>query len=48
VPQQQPVWHLDRFTPILSQVFQANQRLAVLQDFVQQGMQRLLPEAEVV
>jgi uncharacterized protein len=47
VPQEQPAWHLDRFTTILSQVFQANQRLAVLQDFVQQGMQRLMPEAEV-
>ncbi len=48
VPQEQPAWHLDRFTAILSQVFQANQRLTVLQDFVQQGLQRFHPEAEVV
>jgi uncharacterized protein len=47
VPSGQPVWQLDRFTAILSQVFQANQRLTVLQDFVQQGMQRLMPEAEI-
>ncbi len=48
VPQEQPVWHLDRFTAILSQVFQANQRLTVLQDFVQQGLQRFIPAAEIV
>jgi uncharacterized protein len=48
VPQAQPAWQLDRFTTILSQVFQANQRLTVLQDFVQQGMQRFMPEAEIV
>jgi uncharacterized protein len=47
VPQEQPAWHLDRFTAILSQVFQTNQRLTVLQDFVQQGMQRFIPEAEI-
>ncbi len=47
VPLVQPAWQLDRFTTILSQVFQANQRLTVLQDFVQQGMQRFRSEAEI-
>ncbi len=48
VPTEQPVWQLDRFTNILSQVFQANQRLTVLQDFVQQGSQRFSPAAKTV
>ncbi len=48
VPPEQPNWQLDRFTTTLSQVFQANQRLTVLQDFVQQGKQRFIPTAEIV
>jgi uncharacterized protein len=46
--QEQSNWQLDRFTTTLSQVFQANQRLTVLQDFVQQGKQRFIPTAEIV
>ena len=38
------VWNPDRFGTLLQQVFQANQRLTVLQEFVQQGIQRLIPD----
>jgi uncharacterized protein len=48
VPQSPPAWNLDRLTNILTQVFQANQHLPVLQDLVHQGMQRFVPEAEIV
>jgi hypothetical protein len=48
LPQSNPAWHVDRFSQLLSQVFQANQRLTVLQDFVRQGLRRLVPEAEAV
>jgi uncharacterized protein len=40
------VWNPDRFGILLQQVFQANQRLTVLQEFVQQGIQRLLPDTK--
>lgn len=48
VPQANPTWNIDRFSTILSQVFQTNQRLTMLQDFVRQGLPRLVPEAEAV
>jgi uncharacterized protein len=44
--QSQPIWHLDRFSALLQQVFQANQRLTVMQEFVQQGIQRLIPDPQ--
>jgi uncharacterized protein len=39
-------WQPDRFGTILTQVFQANQRMAVFQDLVQQGVQRLVPTSK--
>jgi uncharacterized protein len=42
--QSSPIWNPDRFGTLLQQVFQANQRLTVLQEFVHQGIQRLLPD----
>jgi uncharacterized protein len=42
--QANPTWNSDRFGTLLQQVFQANQRLTVLQEFVQQGIQRLIPD----
>jgi uncharacterized protein len=42
------VWNLDRFSPILDRVFQANQRLAMLQGFVQQGLDRFVPSSQAV
>jgi uncharacterized protein len=36
-------WSLDRFGQVLNRVFQANQRLATVQEFVQQGLGRLMP-----
>jgi uncharacterized protein len=44
--QSNPVWNPDRFGTILQQVFQANQRLTVMQEFVQQGIQRFIPDAK--
>jgi uncharacterized protein len=44
--QSNPVWNPERFGTLLQQVFQANQRLAVMQEFVQQGIQRLIPDAK--
>jgi uncharacterized protein len=44
--QSNPVWNPDRFGTLLQQVFQANQRLTVMQEFVQQGIQRLIPESK--
>jgi uncharacterized protein len=44
--QPQPVWNPDRFGTLLNQVFQANQRLVVMQEFVQQGIQRLMPDGK--
>jgi uncharacterized protein len=44
--QPNPVWNPERFGTILQQVFQANQRLTVMQEFVQQGIQRLIPDAK--
>jgi uncharacterized protein len=44
--QPNPVWNPDRFGTLLQQVFQANQRLAVMQEFVQQGIQRLIPDSK--
>ncbi len=44
--QPNPVWNPERFGTLLQQVFQANQRLTVLQEFVQQGIQRLIPDAK--
>jgi uncharacterized protein len=44
--QSSAVWNLDRFGTLLQQVFQANQRLTVIQEFVQQGIQRLIPDAK--
>jgi uncharacterized protein len=44
--QSNPVWNPERFGTLLQQVFQANQRLTVMQEFVQQGIQRLIPEAK--
>jgi uncharacterized protein len=40
----QPIWNPDRFSTLLQQVFQANQRLNVMQEFIQQGIQRLIPD----
>jgi uncharacterized protein len=42
------VWNLDRFSPILDRVFQANQRLTMLQGFVQQGLDRFVPSSPAV
>jgi uncharacterized protein len=44
--QSHPIWNPDRFGTLLQQVFQANQRLTVLQEFVQQGIQRLIPDVK--
>jgi uncharacterized protein len=44
--QANPVWNPERFGTLLQQVFQANQRLTVMQEFVQQGIQRLIPDAK--
>jgi uncharacterized protein len=44
--QSSPVWNPDRFSALLQQVFQANQRLTVMQEFVQQGIQRLIPDTK--
>jgi uncharacterized protein len=44
--QSSPVWNPDRFSTLLQQVFQANQRLTVMQEFVQQGIQRLIPDTK--
>jgi uncharacterized protein len=44
--QSQPIWNPERFGTLLQQVFQANQRLTVMQEFVQQGIQRLIPESK--
>jgi uncharacterized protein len=44
--QSQPIWNPERFGTLLNQVFQANQRLTVLQEFVQQGVQRLIPDGQ--
>jgi uncharacterized protein len=44
--QPNPVWNPERFGTILQQVFQANQRLTVMQEFVQQGIQRFIPDAK--
>jgi uncharacterized protein len=44
--QSNPIWNPDRFGTLLQQVFQANQRLTVMQEFVQQGIQRLIPDAK--
>lgn len=41
-----PTWNPERFGALLQQVFQANQRLTMLQEFVQQGVQRLIPEGK--
>ncbi len=41
-----PVWNPERFGNLLQQVFQANQRLTVLQEFVHQGVQRLIPDTK--
>jgi uncharacterized protein len=43
VAPQAVAWQPDRFSTILTQVFQANQRMAVFQELVQQGLQRLVP-----
>jgi uncharacterized protein len=40
---QAAAWHPERFGSILTRVFQANQRMVVFQDLVQQGVQRLVP-----
>ncbi len=39
--------NLDKLGQTLQRVFQQNQRVAVLQSFVQQGISRLLPETQV-
>jgi uncharacterized protein len=44
--QSNPIWNPERFGTLLQQVFQANQRLTVMQEFVQQGIQRLMPDAK--
>ncbi len=44
--QSNPVWNSERFGTLLQQVFQANQRLTVMQEFVQQGIQRLMPDTK--
>jgi uncharacterized protein len=44
--QENPIWNPDRFGTLLNQVFQANQRLVVMQEFVQQGIQRLIPDGK--
>jgi uncharacterized protein len=46
--QPNPVWNPERFGTLLQQVFQANQRLTMMQEFVQQGIQRLIPDAKPV
>jgi uncharacterized protein len=40
-------WNLERFGSILSGVFQANQRFAMVQEFVQNGLGRLGPGSAV-
>ncbi|MTJ55325.1 DUF697 domain-containing protein [Anabaena sp. UHCC 0253] len=40
--------NLDKLRQVLQTVFQQNQRMAVLEDFVKQGVKRLLPEAKAV
>jgi uncharacterized protein len=42
------IWNIDRFSPILNRVFQANQRLTMLQEFVQQGIGRFIPSSQPV
>jgi uncharacterized protein len=44
--QENSIWNPDRFGTLLNQVFQANQRLVVMQEFVQQGIQRLIPDGK--
>jgi hypothetical protein len=39
-------WNIDRFSTILNRVFQANQRLTLLQEFAQQGLGRLMPNSQ--
>jgi uncharacterized protein len=41
-------WNLERFGSILNRVFQANQRLALVQEFVQNGLGRLGAGSAVV
>jgi uncharacterized protein len=43
VAPQSAAWNPDRFSTILTRVFQANQRLTVFQELVQQGLQQLIP-----
>jgi hypothetical protein len=40
--------NLDKLRQVLETVFQQNQKLAVLEVFVKQGVKRLLPEAKPV
>lgn len=40
--------NLDNLRQVLQTVFQQNQKMAVLEDFVKQGVKRLLPEAKPV
>jgi uncharacterized protein len=40
-------WNLERFSSILSGVFQANQRFAMVQEFVRNGLGRLEPSSAV-
>ena len=40
--------NLDNLRQVLQSVFQQNQKMAVLEDFVKQGVKRLLPEAKPV
>ncbi len=41
-------WNLERFSSILSGVFQANQRFVMVQEFVQNGLGRLGPSSTAV
>ena len=40
--------NLDKLRQVLQTVFQQNQKMAVLEAFVKQGVKRLLPEAKPV
>jgi uncharacterized protein len=44
--QSNPIWNPEQFGTLLQQVFQANQRLTMMQEFVQQGVQRLIPDTK--
>jgi uncharacterized protein len=46
VPVAGGAWNIDRFSAILNRVFQANQRLTLLQEFAQQGLGRLMPNSQ--